>query len=268
MSFFEIFDRERENLTILILTLLAYLLIYKFESQAIIETTIILGIYIVVIILNFFFLKLILLRRIKIKESKENYQEDFKVLKKGKKFFGFLDIEIPEHWKISDCYITLESIKPIYYADRILITEDGQKMLSDFMKPEQRLLHWRSSLSYQNKTKLIIGENSNRESFSIGKIVTGEFGDAEINTFNFDVQRNNPNMIDFKQFGLYEFSIKFHWKKHNREMIPKKIDGYIYSQYKNGIKIIRVGVGNYKSNENIPKPIEKEIKEKGMRTES
>jgi hypothetical protein len=186
-------------------------------------------------------------------------------LKNGKKFYGFLDVEIPKRWKISDCYVTLESIKPIYYADRILINEDGQRMLSDFMKPEDRLLHWRSSLSYQNKTKLIIGENSNREPFSIGKIVTGEFGDTEINTFNFDVQQNNLNMIDFKQFGLYEFSIKFHWKRYDREMIPKKINGYIYSQYKNGIKKIVVGVGDYKNDENIPKPIEKEIKENRMK---
>jgi basic membrane lipoprotein Med (substrate-binding protein (PBP1-ABC) superfamily) len=48
-------------------------------------------------------------------------------------------------------------------------------------------------------------------------------------------------------------------------MIPKKINGYIYSQYKNGIKKIVVGVGDYKNDENIPKPIEKEIKENRMK---
>jgi len=255
MSFWEIIDRERENLTMLILTLLTFLLIKQFNEQTIKESIYILLIYFGWIILNYFFGKIIILRRIKISHSNEMYEEKIDVLEKGEIFYGFLDVEIPEKWVITDCYVTLERKKPIYYEDRTLIREDHSEWYSEIGKPEYKMLHWRSPLSNQEKTKISIGENTNREAFSVGKIITGKLENVEINTFSFDMHRKKPGEIDFNHFGLYEFTIIFHWKRNNRNMISKKVDGYIYTRSLKGLREIRVGVGNYKDDKRVPAPI-------------
>jgi hypothetical protein len=149
----------------------------------------------------------------------------------------------------------LERVTPIYYEDRILLNEKFSDWFSKNIKPEYKMLHWRSPLSGQEKTKINIGENSNKEPFSVGKIITGKFGEIKINTFCFDVQQKNPAEIVFNQFGLYEFTIMFHWKRFGRDMLPRKVKGYIYSRSTNSVREIFVGVGSYINNEKIPKPL-------------
>lgn len=248
----------------LILSLISYFIYYKFDFLKLKENH---GeyafiIYLILVYIIFFIImylkNLDSNRKIKISHSSEMYDEKFDNLVDGKKFYGFLDIEIPNNWVITDCYITLERKTPIYYEDKVLIQEDFSEWFSKNAKLEYKKLHWRSPSSYQGKTKIDIGENSNREPFSVGKIITGKFGNTEINTFSFDVLQKNPGEIDFNHFGLYEFTIRFHWKKHNREMITKEVNGYIYSQSTNGIKEIWAGIGNYKDDKRVPAPINNE----------
>ncbi|MGV8025224.1 MAG: hypothetical protein AB2L18_01545 [Anaerolineaceae bacterium] len=248
----------------LILSLISYFVLYEFDPLKLKENCgkyafiiYLISVYIIyflIIILKY----LISNRKIKISHSSEMYDEKFDSLVDGKKFYGFLDIEIPNNWVITDCYITLERKTPIYYEDKVLIREDFSEWFSKNVKSEYKMLHWRSPSSNQDRTKINIGENSNRETFSVGKIITGKFGNTEINTFSFDVQQKNPGEIDFNHLGLYEFTIIFHWKRFGRNMISKKIDGYIYSRSTSGIREIWAGVGNYKDDKRVPTPINNE----------
>ena len=208
--------------------------------------------YFIILIMHHFCLN----RRIRVSHSNEMREEKFDNLTDGKIFYGFLDVEIPDNWVIEDCYVTIERKKPIYYEDKILIKDDFSEWYSKNIKPGYKMLHWRSPSSYQEKTKINIGENSNKEPFSVGKIITGKFVNTEINTFGFDVQQKNPGEIDFNHFGLYEFTLLFHWKRDNRNMISKKVEGYIYSRSIKGLREIWVGIGNYKDDNRVPAPIE------------
>jgi len=263
MQLKELLDRERGNLIILIFSFLAWSVLHWFDifslgnriGEEFAFIIYLIGFYILYLILSFFYEKYAIQNRIKIKNSKEFYTEKFNDLEDGKKFYGYLTVEIPANWIIANCYVTLERIIPIYQEDNVLLKREISEWYSDQIKPKYKKLRWRSPSSYENSTKINIGENSNKESFSVGKIVTGKFGDTEIKTFDFDVQQINPSSINFMRFGLYEFTIRFHWKRNGREMIPKKIDGYIYSRVKNGLKEIRVGLGDFCDNNKIPKPI-------------
>jgi len=263
MSFKEIWDRERENLTMLIVSFFAWVVFSKFDILSLkvkigVEFAFVMHLisfYILYLILYYLYQKYAVQNRINIIKSRKYFDEHFTELLDGRKFYGYLAVEIPSDWIITDCYVTLEHVFPIYYGDKILLDRKTSEWFSSKNKPENKMLRWRSPLSYENKTKINIGENSNKESFSIGKIVTGKFSNLDINTFNFDVPQKTFVAIEFNKFGLYEFSIEFHWKRHGRNMIPKKANGYIYSRSMRGIREIRVGLGDYNNDNDIPKPL-------------
>ncbi len=43
----------------------------------------------------------------------------------GFSYFAMLDVEIAKGWEITECYVTLEKIVPIYYDDRVIIDQNS-----------------------------------------------------------------------------------------------------------------------------------------------
>jgi hypothetical protein len=263
MAFREIFDRERENLSMLILSLFTWLVLYVFDFLKLKEkygleiafAVYSVAAYLIYISMCAIYEKFVVPRKIKFVQSKKMFDENIQAPFTGKIFYGYLDVLIPSEWIITDCYITLERVIPVYYEDKVLLDRKISEWFSNEIKPEYKMLHWRSPSSIQNATKINIGENSNRESISIGKITIGKIVDTDIKAFEFDVQKFNPNELNFMQCGLYEFSITFHGKRNGRETISKKVDGYIYSRAENWLREIRVGLGDYHHDADIPKPL-------------
>lgn len=268
MEFKEIISLERGNLTMLVLTLFAWFVlkwcdVFYLEYWIGVEFAFVvylIGLYFIYLLFSILYQWFAIQRRIKIIPSKEYYSETFSEPFKGKNFYGFLEVVIPNKWRITNCYVTLDNIVPIYYDDKVYIGKEFHEWLSSNMNPDYKLLLWKSPLSYQYRTKIDIGENSNKEVFSVGKIITGKLTDtngliADINTFNFCTAKINQDSLDFMKFGLYAFIIKFHWQRGGREMIGKKIDGYIYSRVEGPIQEIRVGVGDYNNDKDVPKPL-------------
>lgn len=269
MEFKEIFDRERGNLTMLILSIIAWIVLQWFDlfylnywlGEGFAFIAYLLSFYLIYLGVSIIYEIGAVQNRIKITKSKKPHAESIKGENTVcKSLYGCLEVEIPKGWIITDCYVTIEKITPIYYKNKVPLPEEFSLWLSNATKPEYKMLHWKSPYSYHNATIINIGEDSNRETFSVGKIVSSKIKEingkiADIITFEFDVAKINQSVLNIMQFGLYEISIKFHWKRNGREMIGKKVDGYIYSRAEGRVKEIRVGVGDYNNDESIPKPL-------------
>ena len=268
MSFRDILEKGPGAFMSLMLTASALILVRLFDVFCLkqrwgIEIALIInliGLYFIYFIIVYFYQRYAILGRINIISSTAYLSESFTDPYVGKRHYGYLEVVIPINWMITDCYVTLERLVPIYFEDRVLIDLEFDEWYSSNVSPEYKLFHWKSPLSYRNGTKIDIGENSNKETFSVGKVITGEIKDTngqmvDISTFEFDTPKNNPRAIHFTQCGLYEISIKFHWRRNGREMIGKKVDGYIYTRAEGGIREIRVGIGDYNDNKNVPKPL-------------
>jgi hypothetical protein len=274
MQFREILDRERENITILILTVLAiwytnYVDFFYFKYW--VGEDVALAIYCVMGIVLHVILQAIyqffVFTKVKIKPIQGGHTEVMTKPLEGFSYFAMLDVEIPKGWEITDCYVTLEKIIPVYYDDRVLIDEKFSQWFSDRIKPEFKKLRWKNPNSNQGECKINIGEESNRESFFVGKINNGSVKDrngidVRIDNFEFCLCSAKPTQIDFKKRGLYEISLLFHWKRAGRRMLDKKFNGYIYSENSNGVYYkIFVREGNYNKDKDVPKPLLKKAEE-------
>ena len=241
MYFREILDRERENITILIVTILAiwytnyvdwFYLKYWVGDDAAFAIYCVGGIAIYVVLQAV--LQLFIFTKVKIKSTDQTHTEFMPKPFEGFSYLAMLDVEIPKGWEITDCYVTLEKIIPVYYDDRVLIDREFSEWFSDKIKPEFKKLRWKNPNSDQSECKINIGEESNRESFFVGKLNNGLVKDrngidTRIDNFEFCLCSAKPSQIDFKKRGLYEISLLFHWKRNGRKMLDKKFNGYIYS---------------------------------------
>ena len=268
MYFREILDRERENITILIVTVLAiwytnyvdwFYLKYWVGADAALAIYCVVGIVLYVILQAIF--QLFIFTRVKIKPTDQVHTEVMPKPLEGFSYLAMLDVEIPKGWEITDCYVTLEKIVPIYYDDKVLIDQKFSQWFSEKIKPEFKKLRWKNPNSNQGECKINIGEESNRESFFVGKLNNGSVKDrngidARIDNFEFCLCSAKPTQIDFKKRGLYEISLLFHWKRNGRRMLDKKFDGYIYSENSNGVYYrIFVRAGDCNKDKDVPEPL-------------
>lgn len=268
MQFKEIIDRERENIIVLVLTVLAiwftnYIDFFYFKYW--VGEDIALAIYCVMGIALYIAFQVIIqffvFTRVKIKPTDQTYTEFMVKPLDGFSYLAMLEVEIPKGWEITDCYVTLEKIIPIYYDDRVLIERKFAEWFSDKIKPEFKKLRWKNPNSNQSECKINIGEESNRESFFVGKLNNGSVKDrngigARIDNFEFCLCSAKPTQIDFKKRGLYEISLLLHWKRNDRKMIDKKFTGYIYSEIINDVYYkIFVREGDYNKDKEVPKPL-------------
>jgi hypothetical protein len=267
MHFSEIFDRERDSIITLVLTILAiwytnYVDIFYFKywvgDDEALAIYCFFGIVLHIIFQTIY--QFIIFTRVKIKPSEQSYSEVMPRPLDGFSYFAMLDVEIPTGWEITDCYVTLEKIVPIYYYDKILIDQKFSEWLSDKIKPEFKKLRWKNPNSNQGECKVNIGEDSNKESILVGKVnnaiakdVNGI--DVKIDNFEFCLCSSKPTQIDFKNRGLYKISLVFHWKRSGRRMMDKIFNGYIYSDNWR----IFVREGDYSKDKDIPKPLPKKI---------
>jgi hypothetical protein len=178
----------------------------------------------------------------------------------GTQYFVGCDIEIPNGWKITDCYVTLDKVMAVYYSDKVLLNPDSATWLSNRTQPEYKLLRWKSPLANQQDCSLTIGKNSNKETFFVSRITIGSINDpkgnnADIETFEFWLCSSKETFISFKQPGLYEVWLSFHWSRFNRTMIAKKFKGYLYVEIKNRYPRVIFRSGNYRDDSDVPKPL-------------
>jgi hypothetical protein len=124
MQFREILERERENITMLILTVLAiwftnhvdfFYLKYWVGKDAAPAIYCVMGILLYVIFQAIY--QLVVFTRVKIKPTQEAHTEVMSKPLEGFSYYAMLDVEIPKGWEITDCYVTLEKIVSVYYDD-------------------------------------------------------------------------------------------------------------------------------------------------------
>lgn len=270
----QLFDRYEGNVTVFIITLISFIFangfdILGFKGRFGVDFA---NIYYFVVSFTIYFLFAILRDifwvwgRVKIVSNPNGHQEYVKNGPfEGFDFYIGLDMVIPQGWEITDCYATLEKAIPVYYENRVLLDRKFSEWFFNKTKPEYKALRWKSPLSEDNY-KINIGENSNRETVFVGKIIFGTITDAknktaDIRTFDFCLHRLDKSAIKFNQLGLYEISIMFHWKYNNRKMISKTFNGYIYSEAKDSVHKLIVREGDYNKDKDIPKPLLHKVEE-------
>jgi len=221
----QLFDHYEGNVTVFIITLIAFVFtdsfdVLGFKRRFGIDFA---NIYYFIASFLVYFLFAILRDvffvwgRVKILPNPKGYSQYVRNGSfEGNDFYVGLDMVIPRGWEITECYATLEKAIPIYYENRVLLDRKFSEWFFDKTKPEYKALRWKSPLS-ENNYKINIGENSNSETVSIGKIVSGKITDAKnktvnIQTFDFCLHRLDKSAIKFNQLGLYEISIMFYWK--------------------------------------------------------
>ncbi len=269
MQFSEIWDRERGNIVMVVITLAAvvfansidflHLFIWLKNDNAVLAAYGVLGIFLS-LIWSLFYESVFVLSRVKFKTNDMGHSEILQPPLRGSNFYGLLDVEIPKNWVITDCYITLEKSVMVYNEDRVLLDSKFTTWLASKTKPEYKILRWKSRYSNEQDGKLNIGENSNIESVLVGKIINGSLKDpkgkkTEIKTFSFPFCGDHPTMVQFNRLGLRIISLKLHWTRNGRRMITKKFDGYIYCESAGGRSEIFVRPGDYTKDKDIPIPL-------------
>ncbi len=269
MQLSELFDLERGNLMILILSAIVWGLIkinglFCLVEINDIENAFAIGLlasYIVYFILLILWQRYCVIGRIKINVTKNPLVESVAQGKMtGKRFYGSLDVVIPKNWVAEECYVFVDEMKPKYFKNQVALEEQIAEWFAGVTAPEYRMLTWKSMMSERLNTKINIGENSNKETFFIGQVTTGKLFDdygneGDIDAFEFCHPKKEGEIISHYRSGLYEFSLLFNWKRNGKRMIKKKIKGYIYSSKKEGERKITVGLGDYRNDEAIPEPL-------------
>ena len=267
MQFREIVDRERENIMMSIFTLFAIVLSRIFNYWGLDncvgeEIAIIICWFIGLIIYIFamFLWQLIFIKyKIKIKPAtKLHYDHKKTPIFNGIVNYATLDVEIPNKYEITDCYITLDSVIPIYYEDRVVIDSNFSNWFSEISAPEYKRLVWKTPFSNKD-CKITIGDNSNKESFYVAKINIGSVtvgGKTDnFSNFEFCLCSCKPKQFQMRRLGLYVITLSLDCMRHGRKMITKKFDGYVYSEIKGVQPHLIIGSGNYDEDRDIPKPL-------------
>lgn len=269
MRLSELFEMERGNLLILLLSALIWGLIkinglFNLVEKIGIEFTLALGVFVAYLV--YFFLMIIyqwffVLGRVKVLSVKNpKVKTVSNEHLSAKNYYGALAVEIPKSWTVTDCYITLEKITPVYFTDQKLLDEKTAKWFSGVTKPEYRMLKWESIFAYNNETKINIGENSNREIFFVGQVISGTIKDLygnkqDFESFEFSLAKKNEEIISFTRPGLYEISLLLNWMRDGKRMIGKKIKCYLHASITGRERRIKVGLGKYKDDEDIPRGV-------------
>ena len=267
MQFREIIDRERGNIMMSILTVFAILISRKFsfwgldnyvgEDIAIIICWFI--VLILYIIASFLWQLIFIKYKIKIKPAtKAHYEHKKTPYFNGIVNYATLDVEIPNKYEITDCFITLDSVIPVYYEDRVLIDSNFSDWFSEISAPEYKRLVWKTPFSTKD-CKITIGDNSNKESFYVAKINFGSITSGKktekFSNFEFCLCSSKPDVFEMRRLGLYVITLSLDCIRHGRKMITKKFDGYVYSEIKGVQPHLKIGSGNYDKDRDIPKPL-------------
>ncbi len=199
--------------------------------------------------------------RIKIIPMQNHHQEVLPKPWDGHGFYTGFDVVIPKTWELTDCFVTLEKITPIYYEDRVLLDTKFTEWLSDKTKPEYKSLCWKKpSAGY--KVNIGEGDASNSETVLVAKIVKGGAKDVhnkkvDIRTLDFCLFNTKSTTISFHPFGLYKIDLILYWRR-NGIKGSKNLSGYIYSD---GNYKILLRLGDYNKDKDVPKPLLKKVDE-------
>lgn len=269
MRLSDLFGRHGGNLMMALLALVAYYLLEfngifglaDLKGRNLAFTVCLIALLVICFLLDWVFQKLFVLGRIKISVTKNPLVKSVSCENLiGTMSYGCLDVKIPNGWVITDCYVTVEKITPVYFKDQIILDEKTAEWFSDNTKPEYRMLTWQNQLSEQQITKINIGEKSDKETFFVGQVTIGFLKDDYGNEFDFEgfefsLIKSEKTLSRNDRLGLYEISLEFNWMRNGRRMTSIKKDGYIYASIKEGERKIRVGLGDYNKNKDIPKPL-------------
>jgi hypothetical protein len=262
----EAFMHEWEGIKRLIFSLISFALLYVADSRLGLKSLlgepsalVIYGVATVLLYIPVVYLAgNRIARKVQI-SSAQPIETEILYLPSGKAVFVYycgLDIEIPSGWEITDCYVTLERSIPVYYEDRVLLPKDTTEDIFNRIRPIYRVLAWETPLT--PSYKITIGDNSNRETILVGKIKVGKSSpDAfkeEIVGFEHCYFGRKQDVFYPTRLGLYKISLVFHWKYRGIKMSDKRFDGYIYSEYQNSIARMRIGRGDHRKDDSIPKP--------------
>ncbi len=173
--------------------------------------------YVLVVIYELLFIH----SKIKIVPIKEPYQEFFLEPIEGYNIFTGLDVVVPLDWEITDCYVTLDEAVRYFYEDGSFYRQKAEL--------EYKLLRWKSPLATTKGCNINIGENSNKETISVGKIVG--FTKTKNPIFDFCLCGSNSTHVASHEFGSYAITLTFHWSR-NGIRRKKYYSGYIASNGK------------------------------------
>lgn len=199
--------------------------------------------------------------RIEIVPMQNHHQEVLPKPWDGHGFYAGFDVVIPRNWELTDCFVTLEKITPIYYADRILLDTKFTEWFSDKTKPEYKSLIWKKP-SADYKVNIGEGDASNSETVLVAKIVNGIAKDVhnkkvDIRTLDFCLFNTKSTSVSFHPFGLYKIDLILYWRR-NGVKGSKILSGYIYSD---GNYKILARLGDYNKDKDVPKPLLKKVDE-------
>lgn len=190
----------------------------------------------------------------------------------GHTYYAGLEVEIPENWEITDCYVTIEKAVLIYGQNHVLMNEKFSTWFADKTKPIFKRLRPKSPYAGQDG-KITIGDNSKKEIFCVGQINMGfstiKSGDRKqeipMRNFEFSLLSIPNTTIKFESFGLYQISLFFHWSSRGRKMPATHFDGYLYSNIEPDLStgrfpVLILGEGDYRKDARIPAPLSEEVK--------
>jgi len=188
--------------------------------------------------------------------------ETSKKVKRGHTLYTGLEIEIPEGWEITDCYVTIEKMRMVYDKENVLLDPKLSTWLADRKKPEFKRLAWKSPYASLDG-KLTIGDNTNKEIILVGQVSKGYVGTSEnlmeIENFEFALVSTENSKLIFESFGLYTLSMSFHWTQNGKRMIPKPFNGYLYATMRGSFPKLILKEGDYSNDNEIPIGVEKPV---------
>lgn len=270
MQLREIAIRERGRLVMAIIAVLAIVALnfYNlFNLKVLLGADLALAVYgfigIAIYVITLVVEEMLVPTRIQVVPMQQRYHEFLSKPWEGTAVFAGFDIIIPKAWELTDCFVTLEKISPIYYADRVLLDPKFTRWFSDKTEPEYKSLTWKKpSAGY--KVNIGEGDASNKETILVAKIVKGSARDAHgkkfnIKTLDYSLFNTESTSVSFHQFGLYKINLILYWRR-NGIKGRKNLSGYLYSD---GDHTIILRLGDYNKDKDVPKPLLKTANETG-----
>jgi hypothetical protein len=265
MQFTEVFSREKEGIKALIFSISAFILLNVADRwvglKASVGDTLALSIYGIFVIFMYIPVAAIyewmfIGNKIRINTVNTPRSEPLAPPVQGVRFFIDLEVEIPKGWELTECYATLDKVVPVFYQDRKLLEANIAEWFAEKTNPKHRRLLWESRYSNTSDCTVNIVD-SPKERFCIACVNIGSFKNkrkkVDVNWFEFRLCADNPTEFAIRQFGLYKVAVSFHWKRNGKRMIPKRFNGYVYSEPRKTLPYVIVGKGDYKKDKLIHK---------------